>query len=116
MNAELAKVGTDVGQAPIQAGLENHAIVGLAEQLLGARNQRIDVVFLVAAVTGVGGQCIANLDRTAAKTVAFAFAQLTRNLDDILALVTVVGHARSDERRVGNKCVSKCRSRWSPSI
>src|SRR3546814_2445088 len=95
MNAELAKVGTDVGQAPIQAGLENHAIVGLAEQLLGARNQRIDVVFLVAAVTGVGGQCIANLDRTAAKTVAFAFAQLTRNLDDILALVTVVG--RSEE-------------------
>src|SRR3546814_18531128 len=24
-------------------------------------------------------------------------------------------HARSDERRVGNECVSKCRYRWSPS-
>src|SRR3546814_14792302 len=24
------------------------------------------------------------------------------------------GMARSDERRVGNECVSKCRSRWSP--
>src|SRR3546814_18748732 len=23
---------------------------------------------------------------------------------------------RSDERRVGTECVSKCRSRWSPSI
>src|SRR3546814_2069829 len=23
-------------------------------------------------------------------------------------------HARSDERRVGNECVSTCRSRWSP--
>src|SRR3546814_16239635 len=23
-------------------------------------------------------------------------------------------HARSEERRVGKECVSKCRSRWSP--
>src|SRR3546814_15845428 len=27
---------------------------------------------------------------------------------------TLKGQARSEERRVGNVCVSKCRSRWSP--
>src|SRR3546814_20758804 len=27
---------------------------------------------------------------------------------------TLVLAARSDERRVGNECVSKCSSRWSP--
>src|SRR3546814_1671670 len=25
-----------------------------------------------------------------------------------------MGHARSEERRVGKECVSTCRSRWSP--
>src|SRR3546814_15902352 len=25
-----------------------------------------------------------------------------------------IAHARSEERRVGKECVSKCRSRWSP--
>src|SRR3546814_4213738 len=28
--------------------------------------------------------------------------------------VVFVTHSRSDERRVGKECVSKCRSRWSP--
>src|SRR3546814_4208180 len=27
---------------------------------------------------------------------------------------SLVRHARSEERRVGNECVSTCRSRWSP--
>src|SRR3546814_5047887 len=26
----------------------------------------------------------------------------------------LMGHARSEERRVGKECVSTCRSRWSP--
>src|SRR3546814_16921689 len=26
----------------------------------------------------------------------------------------IIGLARSEERRVGNECVSTCRSRWSP--
>src|SRR3546814_16420784 len=30
---------------------------------------------------------------------------------EILSLVRIIG--RSEERRVGNECVSKCRSRWS---
>src|SRR3546814_7699377 len=29
-------------------------------------------------------------------------------------LVSVAGTASSEERRVGNACVSTCRSRWSP--
>src|SRR3546814_3637465 len=31
-----------------------------------------------------------------------------------LLVVLVLGAARSEERRVGKECVSKCRSRWSP--
>src|SRR3546814_10918163 len=27
----------------------------------------------------------------------------------------IIGGIRSEERRVGNECVSTCRSRWSPS-
>src|SRR3546814_15847550 len=40
-----------------------------------------------------------------------------RGIDDIdLAqrLNAVARHRRSEERRVGKECVSKCRSRWSP--
>src|SRR3546814_16425610 len=33
-----------------------------------------------------------------------------RDLEDIFPLM-----ARSEERRVGKECVSKCRSRWSPN-
>src|SRR3546814_5276891 len=31
------------------------------------------------------------------------------------ALALGAGDARSEERRVGNECVSTCRSRWSPA-
>src|SRR3546814_11533220 len=31
-----------------------------------------------------------------------------------IALKTIEGTARSEERRVGKECVSTCRSRWSP--
>src|SRR3546814_16455819 len=56
----------------------------------------------------------AALDLTAAETVAAA-------LDRIAPWVVVnaagwvrVDEARSDERSVGNECVSPCRSRWVP--
>src|SRR3546814_13581760 len=37
-------------------------------------------------------------------------------LRDLMALFTSLGEIgeRSEERRVGNECVSTCRSRWSP--
>src|SRR3546814_16969858 len=31
-----------------------------------------------------------------------------------LKMITPTGKSRSEERRGGNECVSKCRSRWSP--
>src|SRR3546814_17822050 len=31
----------------------------------------------------------------------------------VMKIVAIV-HTRSEERRVGKECVSKCRSRWSP--
>src|SRR3546814_5100695 len=34
-------------------------------------------------------------------------------LDDLGSLLLLVA-ARSEERRVGKECVSKCRSRWAP--
>src|SRR3546814_12306571 len=37
--------------------------------------------------------------------------QMPRHLDDLIAATRV---DRSEERRVGKECVSKCRSRWSP--
>src|SRR3546814_14625326 len=43
----------------------------------------------------------------AATKVAWLLAALVGALDDDLL--------RSEERRVGNECVSTCRSRWSPS-
>src|SRR3546814_17964184 len=33
----------------------------------------------------------------------------------ILEIIDVRGNARSEERRVGKECVSKCRFRWLPS-
>src|SRR3546814_13120450 len=40
-------------------------------------------------------------------------AHLGGNAVSLLLLGTLAG-ARSEERRVGNECVSTCRSRWSP--
>src|SRR3546814_2302134 len=35
-------------------------------------------------------------------------------LGDAVELLGALGDDRSEERRVGKECVSKCRSRWSP--
>ena len=36
------------------------------------------------------------------------------SLEQELVRATVAAHIRSEERRVGKECPSKCRSRWSP--
>src|SRR3546814_13477402 len=58
-------------------------------------------------------------------TVLDILALKERTLDNIAQILTqhvfsrfqamreVYGQARSEERRVGNECVSTCRSRWS---
>src|SRR3546814_18327151 len=58
---------------------------------------------------------ILDLSRIEAGKTAFQ-----RNIVDIRSFVSAVisgldiGQHRSEERRVGKECVSKCRSRWSP--
>src|SRR3546814_12688133 len=32
----------------------------------------------------------------------------------VIVVLVLLGQMRSEERRVGNECVSTCRSRWSP--
>src|SRR3546814_12401963 len=39
---------------------------------------------------------------------------MTQVVLSFLAFLNGWGFARSEERRVGNECVSTCRSRWSP--
>src|SRR3546814_13148930 len=40
--------------------------------------------------------------------------ELAARVQELLAPMPVKLDARSEERRVGNECVSTCRSRWSP--
>src|SRR3546814_14577358 len=47
----------------------------------------------------------------AAGGIESGFARIAPSLDQAAASL---GHARSEERRVGKECVSTCRSRWSP--
>src|SRR3546814_8390420 len=51
--------------------------------------------------------------RTAARGVATAFFDVTANVVFQQRLAPLRA-GRSEERRVGKECVSKCRSRWSP--
>ena len=45
-----------------------------------------------------------------------AYDILKQTTDSALIVYTLSmsGHARSEERRVGKECASMCRSRWSP--
>ena len=93
VHAELAQVLADVGQAGLEAGIEHDAVVGLAEQLLGARDQRVDVGLLVAALRLVRRQALGDLVAGVAQAVALAPAQFAADLDHVVALVAVVGEA-----------------------
>src|SRR3546814_12015465 len=50
---------------------------------------------------------ICGIERRRSSTQTAAVAALSSSPQ------TVTGRSRSEERRVGNECVSKCRSRWS---
>ena len=95
-DAEAGEVAADVGQAPAQAGVEDDAVVGVAEQLLGAGDQRIDVQFLVAALRFVGRQAVGDFQCAMAQAVAFLGAQAAGDVDHVLALVAIVREAHVD--------------------
>src|SRR3546814_3907949 len=58
----------------------------------------------VADTQGADGAAVTAVD---GGTIGAAFATAYGTL-------TLNGDGRSEERRVGKECVSKCRSRWSP--
>src|SRR3546814_6232368 len=69
--------------------------------------QRIQGVFAVIEPRGkrmLGCESVTDRGHHRAETVAEMRAQIVERVD-----------ARSEERRVGQECVSTCRSRWSPS-
>src|SRR3546814_11163264 len=69
--------------------------------------QRIQGVFAVSEPRGkrmLGCESVTDRGHHRAETVAEMRAQIVERVD-----------ARSEERRVGQECVSTCRSRWSPS-
>src|SRR3546814_14576275 len=58
-----------------------------------------------------------NLDAETSENVEKLLFDLNKDAGTTLVLVThdLELASRSEERRVGKECVSKCRSRWSPS-
>src|SRR3546814_21011538 len=50
----------------------------------------------------------------AALTVPVFVLEMGGHLVDLSGLISPRASGRSDERRVGNECVSPCRSWWSP--
>src|SRR3546814_12748604 len=75
----------------------------------------------LAPATGwIVGSCLLALSLFHYYTAGFGLLQETVHrgihLSFVLGLVFLVFPAmkRSEERRVGNECVSTCRSRWSP--
>src|SRR3546814_14636376 len=59
----------------------------------------------VIGVGGGGGNAVAHMVNSSVDGVEF----ITANTDS-----QAIKNCRSEERRVGKECVSKCRYRWSP--
>src|SRR3546814_11007786 len=56
----------------------------------------------------------ADIEKVFAMTDADKAYALSEDFKVFLRKLETCGRPRSDERRVGKECVSKCRSRWSP--
>src|SRR3546814_12606948 len=69
-----------------------------------------DYVFVVAAGTPIGATMTASQP---GQPTGWQFYFRTPDIDVAADKVGKQG-GRSEERRVGNECVSTCRSRWSP--
>src|SRR3546814_11353502 len=54
-------------------------------------------------------------EKMAQKGEAVILCRIETSPEDIHGMHAAKGILRSEERRVGNECVSTCRSRWSPT-
>src|SRR3546814_17353360 len=54
------------------------------------------------------------LNRIFVWSIKFAWTEPSAKRKTIMRLSNINFLTRSEERRVGNECVSQCRSRWSP--
>src|SRR3546814_20819024 len=85
--------------------------------------------YAIIRIAGARAECRSGLERAgqARRAVIIRHARLKmavlipeREIDLVLGIVlerqllAIQTAARSEERRVGKECVSKCRSRWSP--
>src|SRR3546814_705229 len=100
--------------------------VGLADrghhyplQLSGGEQQRVSIAraFSNAPQILFADEPTGNLDAETSENVEKLLFDLNKDAGTTLVLVThdLELASRSEERRVGKECVSKCRSRWSPS-
>src|SRR3546814_16413555 len=66
----------------------------------------------------VGSRALGERDAVGGEAVDAERVALGQQRHDVVdpALDVGLSHSRSAERRVGNECVSTCRSRWSPSL
>src|SRR3546814_5012112 len=88
--------------------------------ILDARPDRGAVAIVAQAIDGIahderrfGG--VEDDDRLAAGRPADIDDRLARRFGELVDIGARAGSgARSEERRVGQECVSTCRSRWSP--
>src|SRR3546814_11128477 len=79
----------------------------------------------VVGVGGAGGNAIANMIAAQVEGVDFVVANTDaqalnaspaeRRIQLGPKITEGLGAGRSEERRVGKECVSKCRCRWAPS-
>src|SRR3546814_20692221 len=78
-----------------------------------AGGKRINSSNMCPTIATRDGEAIFAVGASGANHIVPCTAQLTALLLDYGMSLEAAFH-RSEERRVGNECVSTCRSRWSP--
>src|SRR3546814_18685616 len=86
-----------------------------SSDLLGGGARRNGIALSVSAHSELAGARIPS-DKLAARNAHLTAVHRPNGIALQMAMVAAdeADMARSEERRVGKECVSKCRSRWSP--
>src|SRR3546814_7807723 len=72
-------------------------------RISGSLHMTVQTAVLIETLVALGAE------------VRWASCNIFSTQDEAAAAIVVGPHGSSEERRVGNECVSTCRSRWSPS-